>query len=73
MPSRFCRHTSPNSKGARFTGLIKTRRQVDYAHEVWAFLFGTGKGGKASKMAIIGNISLKTFHYWKQMATIGKF
>jgi hypothetical protein len=25
--------------GARFTGLIKTRRQMDYAQEVWAFLF----------------------------------
>ncbi len=54
MPSGCCRHTGPNSMGARFTGLIKkTRRQVDYAHEVWAFLFGTGKGGRRQKCLLL--------------------
>ena len=64
MPSRFCRHASPNFMGTMFTGLIKTRCRWTTPRKFGFFLFETAKGQDIKKWLL-----LETF--FAKLSTIG--
>lgn len=76
MPSRFCCHTSPNFMGARFTGLIKTRRRWTTPRKFGLFCLKP-QGRKVSKKWLLLETFSQNFpllerngYYWKVLAKL---